>query len=466
MDPSHITRLESIISFQNELNDFVGLVEENFSALTADAISKKVFSNPIPSKFQYALSKDNKKFKISFMIAEKTVDEISFSIDYISKFNKDNAKLISNYFFQMIKNNTKNYFDTSYNSFVEYRSNHPNPMTWHQLRETFSDFINDSLSVQNYKLDKPKNSLTYCLKINSNDSYAINMSHLVSTGGKSRFYLATNLNERSEDRVYGCLVRTFPDSFESSFQVFREIFKNGEMGNVISFFGHSTAGDEQFLFTEFCTGGNLLNPTRYDMKTLTGFIADLYRGMFQLKHVGFAHGDIKPENVLITLQNRRLVAKLGDLEFAHPVESTKIVLAGTLGYAAPEMLIQKDRGISLKTDLYSAAVTAFEVLCKQSIFQNYPPTQSDVMAHFKNLTHAQSSYDARFDEVTPSEEAAEDEAVNLYCDMIEFMRMGMNLDPMNRPTIEESLIFYSNLHSNGLTLFFPPTFPKDFIKEA
>eukprot|EP00475_Leptophrys_vorax_P030122 TRINITY_DN4488_c0_g1_i4.p1 TRINITY_DN4488_c0_g1~~TRINITY_DN4488_c0_g1_i4.p1 ORF type:complete len:233 (-),score=70.87 TRINITY_DN4488_c0_g1_i4:58-756(-) len=71
------------------------------------------------------------------------------------------------------------------------------------------------------------------------------------------------------------------------------------------------------------------------------FALGICRGLTFLHRLGIVHGDLKPDNVLVSADG---VAKLSDFGFSYNVNSTSVShlqMAGTVGYQAPERSLSK-----------------------------------------------------------------------------------------------------------------------------
>ncbi len=108
----------------------------------------------------------------------------------------------------------------------------------------------------------------------------------------------------------------------------------------------------------------LVRAKRLSLGDTSTVVTHLCRGLARAHGVGVLHNDIKPENVFLTKDTSgNLLAKILDFGVAElmrkrePGETSEIV--GTLEYIAPEVFLG-ERAPSVQSDLYSAAVVAYE----------------------------------------------------------------------------------------------------------
>eukprot|EP00475_Leptophrys_vorax_P022321 TRINITY_DN3039_c0_g1_i14.p1 TRINITY_DN3039_c0_g1~~TRINITY_DN3039_c0_g1_i14.p1 ORF type:complete len:254 (-),score=60.37 TRINITY_DN3039_c0_g1_i14:99-860(-) len=69
---------------------------------------------------------------------------------------------------------------------------------------------------------------------------------------------------------------------------------------------------------------------------------EICRGLAGLHRLGIVHGDLKPDNILLSCDN---VAKLSDFGLSYNIESkvsSQVEKGGTAGYQAPELTLSKD----------------------------------------------------------------------------------------------------------------------------
>jgi len=101
------------------------------------------------------------------------------------------------------------------------------------------------------------------------------------------------------------------------------------------------------------------------------------------------HGDIKPENIIVTNRKGKIVFKMIDFGSITEVYST-VSRVGTLSYLAPERF--KQFPINEQTELYAIGVTLYEVLTMKYPFGEIEPFQTP---SFEKLVKAPSKLNAK-----------------------------------------------------------------------
>ncbi|MEA3417831.1 MAG: protein phosphatase 2C domain-containing protein [Campylobacterota bacterium] len=92
-----------------------------------------------------------------------------------------------------------------------------------------------------------------------------------------------------------------------------------------------------------------------------------------LTKLDLVHGDIKPENIIITKRKEKLVFKMVD--FGSIIEAySDVTRAGTPSYLAPERFTQAP--VTEQTELYAIGVTLYEALTKKFPFGEIEPFQN------------------------------------------------------------------------------------------
>lgn len=131
--------------------------------------------------------------------------------------------------------------------------------------------------------------------------------------------------------------------------------------------GEALAGDgsrRPFLVLEHLAGGTVADALRCGEVTLDDAVRWLHEAATAIDyahHNGILHRDIKPGNLLLDCGRRLYVADFGIAQIGceDPVTRTGQVL-GTASYLAPERALGQPA--TAASDLYSLAVTAFELL--------------------------------------------------------------------------------------------------------
>jgi serine/threonine protein kinase len=110
------------------------------------------------------------------------------------------------------------------------------------------------------------------------------------------------------------------------------------------------------------------------------FFLQILSGVNHLHERGFAHMDLKPENIFI---NNDYILKLADFELAQPISSLtqKVELqGGTQYYMPPEVFLKSEVKSAEKFDIFSLGVILFVMLCG-----HFPFKTSQAMDPFYKL---------------------------------------------------------------------------------
>lgn len=145
---------------------------------------------------------------------------------------------------------------------------------------------------------------------------------------------------------------------------------------------------------EGCSVGALLEHRRREYGCLIGAAKSLPQSVWIARQVasalaalhaaGWLHGDVKPENVLVSPQGH---ATLIDLGLARKLGTRECqggeVLAGTLAYVAPEAFLPASV-LTAESDIYSLGVMLYELLTGQPLFEELDPTAM-ALAHLRRV---------------------------------------------------------------------------------
>lgn len=111
-----------------------------------------------------------------------------------------------------------------------------------------------------------------------------------------------------------------------------------------------------------------------DIETLKIALVQSLHALDFLHSRGVLHGDIKPSNLLISMNNR---LKLGDFGLARRAGGGEgSLLKGTPKYMAPEVISDRFGPVGPPSDLYSLGFTCYELLCGAHFESLFPGLNS------------------------------------------------------------------------------------------
>jgi len=150
--------------------------------------------------------------------------------------------------------------------------------------------------------------------------------------------------------------------------------------NIVSIYDIGKEDENQFFVLEFVDGMSLRElmgtypEAKCDIQTVLRIGIDVC-GALQCAHSqGILHGDVKPENILITQEG---TAKLMDFGLAKMLGEPGLTQArttvGTVAYVAPEIALGK--GADARSDLYSFGAVLYETVTGKPPFPGEDPVK-------------------------------------------------------------------------------------------
>jgi len=146
---------------------------------------------------------------------------------------------------------------------------------------------------------------------------------------------------------------------------------------------HITNG--RYLVMDYCEGGTLRNLMEaagcLDLAQGLSLTRDVLSGLTHAHKKGIVHCDIKPENILLTVQPEGWKARITDFGIARLSQelSLETGATGSPAYMAPERFYGQ---YSLSSDLYAVGILLYELLVGERPFSGAP---GDLMsAHLNN----------------------------------------------------------------------------------
>ncbi len=114
---------------------------------------------------------------------------------------------------------------------------------------------------------------------------------------------------------------------------------------------------ELFLIMEYVDGERLEDARPDSLRRVLAIFRQVAQGLHALHGHGFAHADIKPNNVLLTRDEQ---IKIIDFGQSCPLGTIKQRVQGTPDYIAPEQVHRKE--IDQRTDVFNLGATMYWVL--------------------------------------------------------------------------------------------------------
>lgn len=132
----------------------------------------------------------------------------------------------------------------------------------------------------------------------------------------------------------------------------------------------------RYLVMDYCEGGTLRNLIEHDTQLHPDYalklVADILAGLAHAHSRGIVHCDIKPENILLTMQPQGWIARISDFGIARlyqEIGTEEGTATGSPAYMAPERFYGQ---YSYASDLYAVGVVLYELLIGQRPFSGVP----------------------------------------------------------------------------------------------
>ncbi len=163
----------------------------------------------------------------------------------------------------------------------------------------------------------------------------------------------------------------------------REARAGGRLSHpgIVSVFGHGESDGLAWIALEFVAGAWTLKdfldeatragelPPGYD-RHVARFVAEIAEALQAAHEAGVIHRDVKPQNVLITADDK---PKVTDFGLARLTDEAALSVtgdfAGTYLYMSPEQAMAKRMGLDHRTDVFSLGVVLYELLALRRPFE-------------------------------------------------------------------------------------------------
>jgi len=154
--------------------------------------------------------------------------------------------------------------------------------------------------------------------------------------------------------------------------------------NIVQCYGSRLEGRRQFIFLEYCSGGELFDRIEPDTgmqeHLAQSFFNMLIDGVEYLHKKGVSHRDIKPENLLLDEHDTLKISDFGMATvFRHQgVERLLERRCGTLPYIAPELLVRNEY-YAEPADIWSCGIVLVAMLTGELPWDKPTPDQIEYM---------------------------------------------------------------------------------------
>ena len=178
--------------------------------------------------------------------------------------------------------------------------------------------------------------------------------------------LIRSSNTQASVKIYGSLDHLLPTAeFEAN--VYKKLNRNKAF---LEFYGSFRHEDKYYIVLEYIPNDltSFINSSeKVKEEILRKFLEDLVAGLIDLKNLGFVHGDIKPENILLDDFKPKII-DFGSSRIYPQETHENIKIKGTPKYLDPELWRCLALGESvasydvLQADLYSLGITILDFI--------------------------------------------------------------------------------------------------------
>ncbi|QSZ33900.1 hypothetical protein DSL72_005474 [Monilinia vaccinii-corymbosi] len=154
-----------------------------------------------------------------------------------------------------------------------------------------------------------------------------------------------------------------------------EMLQKMKHKHIVKFVDWFESRDKYYIVTQLAIGGELFDRIceqgRFTEKDASQTIRQVLEAVDYLHDNNVVHRDLKPENLLYLTQDPHSDLVLADFGIAKMLDTKDELLttmAGSFGYAAPEVMLKKGHGKPV--DMWSMGVITYTLLCGYSPFRS------------------------------------------------------------------------------------------------
>ncbi|KAJ6138952.1 hypothetical protein N7471_005438 [Penicillium samsonianum] len=154
-----------------------------------------------------------------------------------------------------------------------------------------------------------------------------------------------------------------------------EMLQSLQHPHIVSFVDWFESKDKFYIVTQLATGGELFDRIceygKFTEKDASQTIRQVLDAVNYLHKRNIVHRDLKPENLLYltrSADSQLVLADFGIAKMLHSPSEVLTSMAGSFGYAAPEVMLKQGHGKAV--DMWSLGVITYTLLCGYSPFRS------------------------------------------------------------------------------------------------
>ncbi|MBT3198917.1 MAG: serine/threonine protein kinase [Phycisphaerales bacterium] len=213
---------------------------------------------------------------------------------------------------------------------------------------------------------------------------------LLAKIGAGAMAMVFKAKQISLDRIVA--IKVLPRKLSENVEYVTMFYKEGKAAaklnhaNIVQAFDVGEAGGFHYFVMEFIEGHDLWDELQADGKYAKNFteadaldvIIQIARALEHAHSHGLIHRDVKPKNIMLTMDGDTPIAKLADMGLARSTEDVDSAKAeagrayGTPYYISPEQ-IRGEVDIDFRADIYSLGATFYHVVTGRVPFDAETP---------------------------------------------------------------------------------------------